>query len=644
MTNNGTKFTPEVKKTGDPVRSADWNAAMQEIVRLETSKINREGPESLQGPLTIAQALTVSAIAPTTSTPLEIKGALKLAEGVAVNQFSADDSLSNNSDSIVSTQKAIKNYVDTAVTKLDTTVKTYVETTVTTLDTATKNYVNSVVQGSETKDFQAKDLRVYGNLTVVGNVISKSTEKMEGNVELGNDDGDTVTVFGTIRSGHSSGSLQVQTALKVTENLIVNGNIGLGTTSPSEKLHIQNGDFRIDSGQIKSLGTLTFRSDIDRSGDATLVNFLDRDSRSVLCINHDGNVGIGTTNPGATLEVNGSIRAKNVESSNPLRHRMYPSEPIVYQDIFAARNAGAIAKLGNPSYYDDTTFTAKNLWNDRPIIAYGGSNETDGNGAVVNIPDGYNTVWVRVLGDRWNVIEAYLLDKDNKKNEELGMWTGGYRSTNCYSPDGSLSDSYSNFHQWLPIAIGTNLAQLPAGETRKLALISKPNSTNHLWLSGLAFSKNPWSHATQSAVGYYWVSNGGNATTWYSENWKSDVLAMIPPKTNLELKVPVVPSGRDKLLYLVEHNTDWNGCMHSGITVNGNPIERFLGTYDNPFARHWNSKIYQRYIAARIPADLIPKTSNLTTYLSVKIDMSKQNNNIHFREIGTHDLEIPWNY
>ncbi|MEZ2251103.1 hypothetical protein [Microcoleus sp.] len=645
MTNNNGKFTPEVKKTGDPVRSADWNAAMQEIVRLETSKINREGPESLQGPLTIAQALTVSAIAPTTSTPLEIKGALKLAEGVAVNQFSADDSLSNNSDSIVSTQKAIKNYVDTAVTKLDTTVKTYVEKTVTTLDTATKNYVNSVVQGSETKDFQAKDLRVYGNLTVVGNVISKSTEKMEGNVELANDDGDTVTVFGTIRSGHSSGSLQVQTALKVTENLIVDGKIGLGTTSPSDKLHIQNGDFRIDSGQIKSWGTLTFRSDIDQTGDATLVNFLDRDSRSVLCINDRGNVGIGTTNPGATLEVNGSIRAKNVESSNPLRHRMYPTEPIVYQDIFAARNAGAIAKLGNPSYYEDTSYTPKNLWNDRPIIAYGGNNETDGNGAVVNIPDGYNTVWVRVLGgDRWNAIKAYLLDKDNKKTEELGMWTGGYRSTNCYCPDGSLSDSYSNFHQWLPIAIGTNLAPLPAGETRKLALISKPNTNSSLWLSGLAFSKNPWSHATQSAVGYHWAVNGGNATTWNSENWKSDVLAMIPSKTNLELKVPVVPSGRDKLLYLVEHNNDWNGCMHSGITVNGNPIERFLATYDNPFARHWNSKFYQRYIAARIPADLIPKTSNLTTYLSVKIDMSKQNSIIHFREIGTHDLEIPWNY
>lgn len=644
MTTNGTKFTPETKKTGDPVRSADWNAAMQEIVRLETAKISQEGAVSLQGSLTIAEALTVSAIAPAASTPLEIKGALKLAEGVAVNQFSADESLSNNSDSIVSTQKAVKTYVDSAVTTVNTTVKTYVDTAVTTVNNTLKTHVDIALQGSETQDFKAKDLRISGNLTVVGNVVSKSTEKMEGNVELGNDDGDTITVFGRLKTGHSSGSLQVQTALQVTENLIVDGKLGLGTTSPSDKLHITNGDFRIDSGQIKSLGTLTFRSDIDRTGDATLVNFLDKDSRNVLCINQDGKVGIGTTTPGATLEVNGSIRAKNVESSNLLRHRMYPNEPIVYQDIFAARDAGAIAKLGTPSYYNDTSNPANNLWNDRTIIAYGANNETDGNGAVVTIPDGYNTVWVRVLGDRWNAIKAYLLDKDNKKTEELGIWTGGYRSTNCYSPDGSLTDSYFNFHQWLPIPIGTNLAQLPVGETRKLALISKTNTDNYFWLSGLAFSKNPWSHATQSAVGYHWAINGGNAITWNSNNWNSDVLAQIPRKTNLELKVPVVPSGRDKLLYLVEHNNQWNGCMHSGITVNGNPIERFIATYDNPFARHWNSKLYERYIAARIPADMIPKTSNLTTYLSVRIDMSKQNNDIHFREMGTHDLEIPWNY
>ena len=116
---------------------------------------------------------------------------------------------------------------------------------------------------------------------------------------------------------------------------------------------------------------------------------------------------------------------------------------------------------------------------------------------------------------------------------------------------------------------------------------------------------------------------------------------MINQKTNWELKVPVVSSGRDKLLYLIEHNSDWNGCMHTGITVGDRPIERFLASYDNPFARHWNSKMYERYIAARIPAALIPAGAR---WLSVRIHMGNQNNNIHFREIGTHDLDIPWDY
>ena len=115
----------------------------------------------------------------------------------------------------------------------------------------------------------------------------------------------------------------------------------------------------------------------------------------------------------------------------------------------------------------------------------------------------------------------------------------------------------------------------------------------------------------------------------------------ISPKTNLELKVPVVPSGRDKLLYLVEYNDEWNGCMHTGITANGQKIERFMATYDNPFARHWNSKFYERYIAARIPAALIPANAR---WLSVRIDMSKQDEGIYFRQIGTHDLDMPQEY
>jgi hypothetical protein len=325
------------------------------------------------------------------------------------------------------------------------------------------------------------------------------------------------------------------------------------------------------------------------------------------------------------LQVMGGIRTDTLESTNPLRHRMYPHNALIYQDIFRAKEDKAIEKLGQPTY-DDHTWTSEHLWNDRPIIMFGGNDEQDGNGAQVIIPDGYDTVWVRVLGERWNVIKAYFLDGGQ---ESLGLWAGGCRSTNCYCPDGTLSDGHSSAHQWLPI---------PTGRAGALALIAKTKTTNGFWISGLAFSKNPWAHAAQSAVGYHWAVNEGENTGWDRDNWHNDLLGLIGPKTNLKLRVPVVPSGRDKLLYLIEHNNNWNGCMHNGITVNDKPIERFLASYDNPFARHWNGKIYERYIAARIPAELIPEDAR---YLNVKIDMSTQNLHIYFREIGTHDLDIP---
>lgn len=145
MAPNNSKFAPEFRKPGDLILYEDWNAAMQEIVRLESHKVNRQGGDSLQGPLTIEAALAVDTTS-TTSLELEVKGALKLADGVAVNQFSNDGSLSENSDSIVPTQKAIKTYVDTA----QKAVETYVDTAQKAVETAQKaleTYVDTVAKG-----------------------------------------------------------------------------------------------------------------------------------------------------------------------------------------------------------------------------------------------------------------------------------------------------------------------------------------------------------------------------------------------------------------------------------------------------------------------------------------------------------------
>jgi hypothetical protein len=426
---------------------------------------------------------------------------------------------------------------------------------------------------------------------------------------------------GGIQPGHSSDDV-----LFIDQN----GNVGIGTDRPAAELDVRG---TIRAHQVNA-DTLTGDGSKIAVGDngplkEAIDKKFDKAGGTVKGpLNVQGNVVIGTAENKSNLDVAGVLRARTVLAGNPMQYRMYPPDPMVFQNIFAAKEKAVIVKLGNPAY-DDHSFPPNKPWNGRPIVQYGGNSEADGNGAEVTIPEGYNTVWVRVLGDRWNVIHAYFLDG---AQEDLGQWTGGHRNANNFCPDGSLSDSYFNAHQWVPI---------PTGRSGKLALISKPSTNSNFWLSGVAFSKNPWAHAAQSALGYHWGVNGGDKVAWNTHNWESDVLAMINQKTNWELKVPVVSSGRDKLLYLIEYNSNWNGCMHTGITVEDQPIERFLATYDNPFARHWNSKFRERYIAARIPATLIPPGAR---WLSVRIDMRDQNNNIHFREIGTHDLDIPWEY
>ena len=71
--------------------------------------------------------------------------------------------------------------------------------------------------------------------------------------------------------------------------------------------------------------------------------------------------------------------------------------------------------------------------------------------------------------------------------------------------------------------------------------------------------------------------------------------------------------------------------------MNGTNIGRLRATFDNPFARHWNSKMYERYAAVFVPANLTVASG----FGNVQIDTGHQSENFKFREIGTHDLEVP---
>jgi hypothetical protein len=401
------------------------------------------------------------------------------------------------------------------------------------------------------------------------------------------------------------------------------GNVGLSTSNPAARLDV-SGDANF-SGTATAKGFLGDGTGLTVKGPAALQAALDaKFDKAGGTVSGVLTVAGTVAAPGtAAVRFTSPVVVPNVQSTNLNQYSMYPMNgALIYQDIFEARAYGAIAELGSPAY-DDRTYPVSNPWNHRTIIRYGGNDELDGNGAQVTIPGGFDTVWIRVLGDRWNFVHAYALDR----TADLGLWVGGNRQGNCYCPDGSLSDGTNLTHEWLPIYVGFS---------GKIALISKRETDKEFWVSGLAFTANPWAHAAQSAVAFAWGLNGGQAINREGE-WGSDVDCSVPPQTARNLKVPFVNTGRDKLLYVVGENDDPNRLAHDGVVVNGENIGRLRASFDNPFARHWNSKMYNRYVAVIVPARLIKASG----FVNVQIDTGHQNENFKFREIGTHDLEVP---
>ena len=302
-----------------------------------------------------------------------------------------------------------------------------------------------------------------------------------------------------------------------------------------------------------------------------------------------------------------------------LHNYMY-RDALVYDDIFQAYQMGVFSKMGAPAGFDDKTYSSA-LWNTKRGIRIGNVVQSGNNdGILVKVPAGFNVLWLRVFNDVW---EAFRVQSAVQQESDVGRYVCGLRSVNEISPDGGAPDSYTTNHIWCPI---------PLYFPGNYWVFNDFNSEN--WISGIAFGKNLWNHAKNSAIAYAWAINGGTGVEFDNAAWNGDILSRIVQGKINELYVPVVVSGKNKIIYMMEHNSNWVGTMHGDVTVNDYKVERFRTSYDNPFAAHYSSKLYSRYVATYVPAAYLNPGDK---FLKLRIDMSGSEMPMYFRELGTHD-------
>ncbi|HEY9859778.1 MAG TPA: tail fiber domain-containing protein [Candidatus Obscuribacterales bacterium] len=370
-------FSYEKRSPGDVLSSQDWNAAMQEIVRMETAKVNRNGADTLKGPLTIAEALTVSGNMglgkPASSdVRLDIKGDLRVTEGsINANLLVRDTRDVNDSptafDRVVSFDFKKRDVVGAPGEGNFSGMLTLAPWTDNSGDA--HHQLNFNEGGIFWRQGQP-DATSWDQWRRIPHEGMTSSFTLQGNLGVGlTNPGQALVINSAFNSGRQAGSgMTYGGAIAISSNapqidfidtdagqgdwaihvnssklyfvrepwnyqdLVLDGvgRVGIGTDTPQAKLQVVGGAIMPSVGNSATAGIFFPTDPGGGGGDAAWLRYYMRSGESgtlELGISNDGDdhlalmasggVGIGTNTPSDTLEVRGNVRM--LTHSNPLR-------------------------------------------------------------------------------------------------------------------------------------------------------------------------------------------------------------------------------------------------------------------------------------------------------------------------------------
>lgn len=334
--------------------------------------------------------------------------------------------------------------------------------------------------------------------------------------------------------------------------------------------------------------------------------------------------------------------------NSPLNQYMYlPTENIMWKNLYDKKDSN-FREIGEGYTLDNSQQNWESTG--KPIYRISTPNnvkQTIGKGIEIDVPEypnnnqyndisgtDFTVLWVQVPGNTWATFRVHVKNEDNQY-ESFGSYVGGLNYLNNISPDGGIHNENWNKFEWYPVPIKIN--------NERKVIISNPYDKD-TWFSGFAFSTNPWNHCRISALTLHYNLNRDeeNITydrtmiSWETHNgYNNEPLAVFANSKTSTFKIPFVNSGKDKIFYVIEHNSNWGPGVVS-VSCNGDPIDNLSTSFDNPFARHFNSKIYQRYLATIIPKEYIQTTDK---YIEISITIPvNSGKGLYFTEVGTHDV------